>query len=48
MEIAPVDKPEYLGIGDELMAQFAAIAINLVKCLIAYVEHYHVLNQHPP
>ena len=48
MEIAPVDKLEYLGIGDELMAKLAAIAVYLVKCLLADEEYHHVLNQHPP
>ena len=48
MEIASVDKLKYLGIGDELMAKLAAIAVYLVKCLLADEEHHHVLNQHPP
>ena len=48
MEIAPVDKLKYLGIGDELMAKLAAIAIYLIKCLLADEEYHHVLNQHPP
>ena len=38
MEIAPVDKLEYLSIGDELMAKLAAIAVYLVKCLLADKE----------
>ena len=48
MEIAPVDKLKYLGIGDELMAKLAAIAVYLIKCLLADEEHHHVLNQQPP
>ena len=48
MEIAPVDKLEYLGIGDELMSKLAAIAVYLIKCLLADEEYHHVLCQYPP
>lgn len=43
MKMAPVDKLENLSIGDELMAKLAAIAVYLIKCLLADEEHHHVL-----
>ena len=48
MKIAPVDKLENLGIGDELMAKLAAIAIYLIKSLLADEEHHHILCHYPP